>query len=249
MNAAVFVNGALPGTKSRGRLSLSVTNVLAGLDGVLHGRNGLRGWGASVLPNAVLYRVKSFEPSSRRFEYEVNPRFGSTAPTTTMHRAPLRITLDATFDLGRSSEAQRLDQNLRLRPKLVGTRAPADSIKKRYMEQFSDFYSYMLSQEMSDSLALSMAQMRALHDERAALRAKADSMFGELAGYLATLRRDFDSEEALKRVTITTTAVWNAIYEERDFLKRVLSPGQLRLLPPPLFQMISNPAFRGRFYF
>lgn len=250
MNASVFVMPTLLGTHGRGRLNISVTNVLAGVDQALHGSARLRGWGMAPFPIATLYRVRSFDPVTKQFGYEVNPRFGSTAPSTVMQRVPFRVSLDVSLDLGRSYAAQRLEQNLRMRPKLVGTRAPADSIKKRYIQsEFSDFYGFLLTKTMSDSLALSMDQMRRFTDERVALRAKAESILGDLAIYLAGMSRSYDGEEALKRVKVATDDVWKAIYAESDFLQRTLTPGQLRLLPSPLLRMITNPTLKGRFFF
>jgi hypothetical protein len=44
-------------------------------------------------------------------------------------------------------------------------------------------------------------------------------------------------------------SVWKVIYAERTFLSSTLTPGQIRLLPQPIQQMIIAPDFKGRFFF
>jgi hypothetical protein len=230
-------------------VNLSFSNVLGGLDELLHGGTHLHGWGMTPFPDQTLYRLRGFDPSAQRFLYDVNPRFGSSSPSTTTARAPFRVTLDVSLNLGRSFEAQQLEQNLRMRPVLVGTRAPVDSIKKRYMSTFSDFYGYLLTARMSDSLALSNDQIRRMQAERTVLRARADSIYSVLSTYLAALPDGFDEKEPIKRITDAGNAVWEVVYAERTFLLGLLTSGQLRLLPRVIFQMITDRNFKGRFFF
>jgi hypothetical protein len=249
MNASVVMYPALIGTNNRARMSVTFSNLLGGFDEVLHGSGHLRGWGMQPSPDQVLLRVRAFDPVTRRFAYDLNQRFGSTAPATTLNRTPFRVTIDFTLTLGRSAQAQRLEQNLRLRPALVGSRAPADSIKKRYLANYSDFIGYLLTREMGDSLALSADQMRLLQIERASLRGKADSIYASLADGLVALNENYDRERALKRVAAADEAMWSTIYAERPFFLKLFTPGQLRLLPYPIFEMLTNPQSRGRFFF
>src|SRR4029079_7285155 len=169
------------------------------LDELLHGSDKLRGWGAIPLPDATLYQVHGFDPANRQFIYQVNPRFGASSPATTTRRNPFRMTLDVQLDLGRSVQEQQVEQNLRVRPSLYGTRATADSIKARYMRtQFSDFYAMLLRN--ADSLALSRSQSEQLQAEQKVLRAHADSIFADLAKDLVALPQDYDVKSAAQRV-------------------------------------------------
>src|SRR6185503_7675177 len=91
MFAALTTNGeALHLSKRINRISLALSNPLGGLDLALHGNDRLRGWGLQAVPDPVLYNVRGFDPSSRRFSYEVNPRFGNTNPALSTARAPFR---------------------------------------------------------------------------------------------------------------------------------------------------------------
>ena len=249
MNASVLVSPAVPLTGSRAHVSLSFQNVLGGLDELLHGNDHLQGWGMSPFPDQTLLRVRGFDPGSNSFLYSVNPRFGSTSLATTSQRVPFRITLDVSIDVGHSYQEQELEQNLRLRPALVGTHAPVDSVNARYMRNFSDFYGFLLSARMRDSLALTNDQMRQMEEERQLLRHKADSIYTVLATYLVNLPDGYDRKEAIKRITDAGDSVWTEIDAEGPYLKKLLSPGQVRLLPMPIFNMITAPNIHSRFFF
>lgn len=247
MNAAFSYGGTLPGAARRAHVTLSLINVLGGFDEVLHGSSRLHGWGAAPLPDPVLYRVKGFDAATQRFIYDVNGRFGSATPFTTMLRAPFRVSLDVALDLGRSAAAQRLEQNLRVRPGMVGTRAPADTVKKRYMSGFTDIYGAML--RLSDSLVLSHEQIQEVQIRRVYLQARADTIYSQLTAYLTALPNNFDSEAAVAHVNATTEAMWRVIYAETPFLRRLLTPGQISRLPTGMRMMVTTPNFRGRFFF
>jgi hypothetical protein len=135
-----------------------------------------------------------------------------------------------------------------MRPALPGTRAPADSLRVRYMRNsYSDIYQSMLTR-LADSLARSLDQIQTLQKERELLRGRADSAYKVLSDYLAALPAGYDRKGAIKHVTDTDSSVWDMIYAERTFLKATLTPGQIRLLPGPIFQMITVPNYKGRFF-
>jgi hypothetical protein len=237
----------LPGT-NRARVNFSFANVTGALDQLIHGSEHLRGWGLLPIPDQTLYQVRGFDASAQRFIYAVNPRFGASGPSTTTRRNPFRITLDVQLDLGRSADEQRVEQTIRVRPSLYGTRAPVDSIKNRYIRSsFTDLYAVML--RFADSLALSRDQTERVQARQVLLKARADSIFGDLARYLVALPESFDVKDAAKHVTDTGDSAWKVIYAERDFLSATLTPGQIHLLPPPIQQMIITPDFKGKFFF
>lgn len=245
--ASVVVFPAIPGSRERARVALSVANPLGGVDQLLHGSDGLRGWGTMPYPEQTLLQVRGFDAAARRFAYDVNPRFGSASPTTTAVRTPFRVTLDVSLSLGRPSSHQALEQNLRIKPGAVGTRAPVDSLKRRYLRGFSNIYGGLV--RMGDSLALSQEQLARIQRQRPTLEAKADSIYGALAGYLVALPERYDEVQAVKRVTAAGDAMWEAIYAEKVFLRALLTPGQIRRLPGGLLQMVVQDDYRGRFFF
>jgi hypothetical protein len=246
-NAALVIP-RLPKTNGRMQATLNLSNPLGGLDQLLHGSDKLHGWGSTPLVDGTLYQVRGFDQATRQFVYQVNPRFGSTNPSTSTLRSPFRITLDIRYDYGRNGEEQRLDLNLRIKPPLVGTRASADTIKTRYLKSgFTDLYFVML--RFADSLALTRAQTESIQAEEKVLLAKADTIYAGLAAYLVGLPPSYDATEAVKHVTAANDTAWKTIYAESPFIRELLTAGQLRRLPPPIFSMVTSEHPQGRFFF
>jgi len=97
-------------------LSLVTSNLLAGVDQMLHGNN-LRGWGQPNRADPTLLYVRGFDPVTQTYQYDVNGRFGSTNATRNPFRAPFVIGLQARLVLGPDPRARfravfnsRLDQ-------------------------------------------------------------------------------------------------------------------------------------------
>jgi hypothetical protein len=247
-NANLWLVPALPLSARRATARLSFLNVLGGVDRLVHGGNSLHGWGSIPTVDPVLYRVKGFDTVTRQFLYQVNPEFGIRRLGSNTFSTPFRIALEVSIDLGRSPQRQALVQNLRLRPGLVGTRAPVDSLKTRYMRQnFTDVYAVIL--QMADSMALSRSQIDSLQEHSAALRSEADSVYSGLATYLTSLPDNYDEEAALRTVTVANDEMWRIIFSQKELLLTLLSPGQVRLLPPAVFQMLTVPGYNQRFFF
>jgi hypothetical protein len=247
MSASVFT---IPRPNQRTTVRLALSNPLAAVDRIFHGAGGLRGWGAPPSIDPVLYRVNGFDPNSAAFRYETNPRFGAPAAAASMTRPPFRLTLDVSVDLGRPAEEQRLEQNLRLRLPLVGTRAPVDSIMRRYKGQpftagFVDIYEVILRN--ADSIALSASQIERLQERQTLLRMQAERIYRKLAVYLHSLPRDYEPKPALDRVAATSTEMWEAVWAEKPYLLQILDPAQIGRLPQALNSMLTVPNFKGRF--
>ncbi|HEV3051076.1 MAG TPA: hypothetical protein VGX50_12255, partial [Longimicrobium sp.] len=79
LTARANLGPRIPRSVAHRRVSLWLyaRNVPAGLDYLLHGADGLRGWGQSPSVDQTLLSVRGFDPLNNRFRYEVNPRFGS----------------------------------------------------------------------------------------------------------------------------------------------------------------------------
>lgn len=245
MNASVVVAN-VPGTDRRVQASVNFANPIGGVDQLLHGSNGLRGWGTAAFVDGTLYHVRGFDPTARRFIYEVNPRFGSPDPAFSTFRTPFRVTLDVRVDYGHSAAEQSLELNLRIKPPLVGTRATPDTIKGRYMKSgFTDVYKAML--RLGDSLALTRVQSERIQTREVGLVAKADTIYGDLARRLAALPSDYDVSDAVKQLTDANDRMWSTVYAEAPFIRRLLTPGQQRRLPFGLREMVTTEDYKGRF--
>ena len=148
MNVGVRMNGQQLLHTPRMDVMLNLTNPLGGLDQLLHGANDLHGWGAAAIPDRTLYTVRGFDPTTSRFLYTVNPRFGSTQPSTNTVRAPFRLTLDVQLDIARSMPEQQLDRWLRPgRAGRPGQKLPAQEFMRRYQRTVPDPYGELLQQD------------------------------------------------------------------------------------------------------
>ncbi|HEX3866771.1 MAG TPA: hypothetical protein VHV78_08470 [Gemmatimonadaceae bacterium] len=140
--------------------SLNFANPLSGLDQLFHGSNGLHGWGSPAAADPVLYYVRGFDPTSQRFLYEVNPRFGNTRPALGALYNPFRVTLDFSFSLNGNTARQQLEVYLRPTRSAPGVRPPADTILHRLRStSISGISPYYWIIDNADSLLLTPAQL------------------------------------------------------------------------------------------
>jgi hypothetical protein len=90
------------GLDRRLTLSLVTSNLLAGVDQVLHGSDNLHGWGQVVRPASTLLSVQGFDPATQRYLYTVNERFGATSAGSNAFRAPFQVGIQLRYTLGLS---------------------------------------------------------------------------------------------------------------------------------------------------
>ncbi len=86
----------------------SFINPLAGMDMLLHGNDGLRGWGQPRRPDATLLYVRGFDADRRSYNYEVNQRFGDTQGARTALRNPFQIALQMRLQVGPDRQRELL---------------------------------------------------------------------------------------------------------------------------------------------
>ena len=88
-------------TASRYTVWLVARNLPAGADQLLHGTDGLRGWGQVSFADPTLLSVRGFDAERREYRYEVNPRFGSSARNPAAPRTPFAFSVQVRVALGR----------------------------------------------------------------------------------------------------------------------------------------------------
>lgn len=188
-------------------IALNFSNPLAGVDQLLHGSAGMRGWGSTTIADPTLYSVRAFDPATRTFTYAVNARFAQPATLSALARTPFRMTIDVAMDLGQPVARQQLNKWLRPgRAGNTGTRLGRDDLKKRYENNVPDPFRTILLQ--TDSLLLSRAQVEALQQAQVPYRAKMDTVWTGLAAALAALPDNFDDARALKLQEAAVDAGW-----------------------------------------
>jgi hypothetical protein len=240
LNTRLGFNGDGRHLSRRVNVGINLANPLGGLDQLLHGSNDLRGWGTASAPDPVLYNVRGWDPATKRFQYSVNPRFGNTRPSATTLRAPFRMTLDVSIDVGRPIEEQQVDRWLKPgRDGRKGPKADAQDLKRRYERNVPDLYGLVLQQ--SDSLLLSRDQAESLQKARAAYRTRLDSVWTAVANYLAELPDRYDSHGAYRRAEDAIDGAWEMTRVDlKQNLPAILNPVQLQLLPGVVKSLVNS---------
>ncbi len=240
LNTRLGITGDGRRLSRRVDIGLNLSNPLGGIAQLLHGSDGLRGWGASAVPDPVLFNVRGWDPTAKRFQYSVNPRFGNTRPSVTTLRAPFRLTLDVSVDIGRQVEEQQVDRWLKPgRNGRRGVKADVQELRRRYDRNVPDLYGVVLQQ--SDSLLLSRDQAEAMQRARAAYRVRMDSVWNTLATYLANLPDQYDAHEAYRRAEEGIDGAWELTRVDlQRHLPEILNPVQLQLIPSVVKTLINS---------
>ncbi|NUQ21287.1 MAG: hypothetical protein HOQ09_10040, partial [Gemmatimonadaceae bacterium] len=208
--------------------SIYMENVLGGLDQLLHG-NDLRGWGSQDRPDPVLLVPRGFDATSRRFRYDVNPRFADTRPGRTLYRSPFRISLDFSIDLAVPYPVQQLRRALEpvRGPNRTWQRRGADSLAAFYLSRTSSIYKAIL--EQSDSLFLTRGQIENLQRADSAFSSQVRALYVPLGEYLATRgepgKAELDSAEA------TEKAYWKLFWLQPEIADTLVTGTQKELFP------------------
>jgi hypothetical protein len=230
LNAGIRLSGQQLLHMPRADVTLNLTNPLGGLDQLLHGEDHLHGWGTAAAPDRMLYSVRAFDAAANRYQYILNPRFGSTSPSSNTLRAPFRLTLDVQVDIARSMPEQQLDRWLRPgRAGRPGVKLTATEFIRRYQRTVPDPYGELLQQ--GDSLLLAEVQIKQIEVTRAAYRNRVDAMWTTLGNYLGSLPDTYDFDAAVRRTDDTIDQVWEITrLDVQENLARILAPAQTVLL-------------------
>ena len=236
----ILGRGHVPALPSRAIVTASFTNVLGGIDQLLHGSDALRGWGTTPTPDPVLYVVRGFDASARQFAYQVNPRFGDTRAASTTQRAPFRLTLDVRIDIAPPSTQQQVDRWLQPGRKRPGTRLNAAELARRLEHNVPDPYAELLSE--TDSLLLTPAQVASLRDVQRRYRARMDSTWSATSQDLDALPDAYDASVAYRRTYAAVDAAWELTrLDVQSELPHILTAAQLTMLGGTAGQLWSSP--------
>jgi hypothetical protein len=100
---------AFLGLNRRLQVSVITYNFLRGLDELLHGTAGAKGWGLNTRPDNTLLYVTGFDPATQSYTYTVNERFGATGGSATAYRPPFQIGIQARLTVGPDRMRRALD--------------------------------------------------------------------------------------------------------------------------------------------
>ena len=211
-------------------LSLSVSNPLGAADLLLHGSDGIKGWGQARTPDATLLYVRGYDAGTQRFRYDVNQRFGNTDPQLSAIRAPVAVTLQFRFDLGPTRERQLLLQTLDRGRSHEGTKAPEAQLKAQYGSAgLPNPMATML--RSADTLQLTSPQADSLATMNRWYLIRLDSIWAPLAKEFAALPDGYDREAAFIKYTKARQASVDLLLKLEPRLNALLTKEQKRRLP------------------
>jgi hypothetical protein len=211
--------------------SLYVNNALGAADVLLHGESKRRGWGQSVSPDPTLLFVRGFDPSGRRFLYEVNPRFGSTNPRETVSRNPVVVTAQFRLDIGFTRERQLLTQSLDRGRSRTGSRSTDGDIRGMSTALVPQNPISIIMRQ-ADTLKLTRRQADSISSLSRVYAVALDSIWMPVAKALASLPDDYDRASAYSRYRQAREATIDVLMKLAPEVRGLLTPEQLRLLPP-----------------
>lgn len=211
-------------------VQFQIANPLGAADLVANGAGHLRGWGQVPIPDATLLYVRGFDPGARRFSYDVNPRFGSTAPALTTLRAPVIATAIVRVDVGPTREKQTLIQQLDRGRRTPGTRLSEAALKALYGTS-SVFNPMAAILRVADSIGLDARAADSITVLNAAFLRKTEQIWTPVARDLAALPADYDDGAAYALYLRGRRATIDALVELGPIVERVLTSEQRRRLP------------------
>lgn len=208
--------------------SVSAQNILGGLDYVVHGANGVRGWGQSEydFPDPVLLRVRGFDAAARRFRYEVNRSFGTSGGAGEA-RVPFTIRIQGRVAVGADPATQPLNRTVAA----MDAAARGAGLRRHFESHVLNVPALVLA--LSDSLRLDLSAGQAAALRRAAdslaapVASITDSLVNALAQPRSAARRAGNADELSARGRI-------AVKEGVDSVREILTPAQWERLPARL---------------
>jgi len=162
-------------------VNVAAENVTAGLDYLLHGAGGLRGWGQSPSADPVLLRAVGFDAARREYRYAVNPGFGPDAGRVTGVNFLLRV--QARITLGADPATQALVAQVVMSQDRLESRELRAGMLRRWL----NVPAAVLAYDEGGRLRLSAEQVARLRAAADSVATKSDVLAGELAEALTSL--------------------------------------------------------------
>ncbi len=229
LNLNVGVQPGSFGLPQRTSVRFSLSNPLPAFDELLHGTNGVRGWGQENRGDATLLYARGFDPATQSFRYEVNPRFGDTRPSSNVGRSPFRISVEFRVGFGPTPERQQLANELARGRTRDGERMTAEQLRARYIRSVAGPLPALMS--AADSLGLTAGQRDSLLELAKRHAAVVDSIYTPLAEYLAGLGKEYDLGAAASRVENARDRATKQLLATTREARAILTDEQFHQLP------------------
>ena len=216
----------------RASIQFQLSNPLGAADMLLHDDDHLKGWGQFAMPDPALLYVRGFDPSTQRYRYEVNQRFGATNPQFSAFRSPVTLTAMLRFDIGPTRERQLLTQQLNRGRTLPGTRMPEPMLRAMYGQGGGIANPLATILRQQDSLKLTAKQADSIAALNRWYSIRIDSIWSPVAKYLGALPDRYDEGIAYDRYINARHATVDLLARLGPEVKGLLTAEQRRKLPP-----------------
>ena len=225
-----FVSSAVR-LPQRATVRLGVSNVLTGVDMLVHGSENVHGWGQQPNLDPTLLYVRGFDAASNSFRYDVNPRFGDNRQSNAGIRNPFMLSIDVSYDVGPERERQQLNLTLRQgrRGDLTQQKQNEQQLFGRYSNSIQNPFDQILRQ--MDTLQLTTDQADSLASLNRIYSRFRDETWRPVARYLAGLPDDYDLPEAWGKVKAAQNAILEKMVVLGPAAKKILTREQLNRLP------------------
>jgi len=215
----------------RASIQFQLSNPLAAADMLFHDDDNLHGWGQYATPDPSLLYVRGFDPSTNRYTYEVNQRFGATNPQYSAFRAPVTLTAMVRFDVGPTRERQLLTTQLNRGRTLPGQKLPELMLRVVYGQGGGIQNPLATILRQQDSLHLTAKQADSIASLNRWYTLRNDSIWAPVAKYLGTLPDRYDEGAAYERYITARHATIDLLIQIGPDVKGLLTAEQRRKLP------------------
>ncbi len=222
----------------RANIQFSLSNPLGAADLAVNGSGHLKGWGQSVSPDPSLLYVRGFDPTSGRFKYEVNQRFGATRPDLVIIRQPVVLTTSMKVDFGAMRERQSLAQQLGYGRTIPGTRYPETLFRSVGVNSVSNPMSVILRQQ--DSLHLTAVQADSIAAMNRRYNYRSDSLWAPVSRYFVSLPEKYNEDDAFDRYRQARHAQIDMLMKIVPVLNDLLTAEQKRKLPQLVVNILDS---------
>lgn len=221
---------------NRASLSFSLSNPLGAADLALNGSGHLKGWGQTFVPDSRLLYVRGFDPTTRRYTYDVNQRFGVIRPDLVINRTPVVLNTQVKFDVGAMRERQNLSQQLGFGRNLPGSRLPEGLYRSLGTNSINNPMATILRQQ--DSLQLTALQADSIASMNRRYLFRSDSLWAPVARYLGGLPQTYHEDEAWDRFVTARRAQLDILSKMVPLVNGLLTKEQKRKLPQLVIQVL-----------
>ena len=213
----------------RMNVSFSLSNPIGAADLLINGPGNIKGWGMNVSPDPYLLYVRGFDPSTNRYRYEVNQRFGATRPQFLTLRTPVVLTASFRLDLGATREKQQLLQNIATGRDQPGSRYSEATIRSIATNGLGNPMSTIMRQQ--DSLRLTTFQADSIVSMNRRYLYRTDSLWAPVSRQLAALPESYDGHAAYEKYVAARHAQVDMLIALAPVIRGLLTPEQVRKLP------------------